>query len=289
MTERRKEGRAPESRLVEVRLSYDDASGVRQVVNAQVVETSAGGMGVETTALLPAGLMVALRSAGKYPTRARVQWSVGGRSGRFRSGLAFENVNHEHVSADAPLTEVDEDLYELLQANPKADVDTIHRIYRMQAQRFHPDNSETGDEERFKQILKAYRILSDPNQRASYDARYKFTEHNRWKLFDAPEQAQGVAAEKRKRLGTLSILYRKRVQQPEQPAMTIFEMEELLAIPREHLEFTLWYLKENGLIVRSDNNRYQITIKGVDHAEEHAASWLAGEQRLIPAPAQQRA
>jgi curved DNA-binding protein CbpA len=198
-------------------------------------------------------------------------------------------VDHSRVESSVPFEEVTDDLYEVLQVNPRADLDTIHRVYRLQAQRFHPDNGETGDEERFKQILKAYRVLSDPEQRAAYDARYRITERNRWKLFDTPEEARGVSAEKRKRLGVLSLLYKKRVLQPEQPAITMFELEELLGIPREHLEFTFWYLKENGLVSRSDNNKYQITIKGVDHAEEHAAGWLAGEQRLLPAPAQQTA
>lgn len=289
MTERRKQQRSHKTHSIEVRLSYEDAADVRQVVTAQVMETGEGGMGVQITTYLAPGLLVAIRSNGQFPSRARVQWCILVRANQFRAGLAFDNVNHARVETPAPLEEVTDDLYEILQVNPRADVDTIHRVYRLQAQRFHPDNGETGDEERFKHILKAYRVLSDPEQRAAYDARYRITERNRWRLFDTPEEARGVSSEKRKRLGVLSLLYRRRVMQPEQPAITMLELEELLGIPREHLEFTFWYLKENGLVSRSDNNKYQITIKGVDYAEEHAASWLAGEQRLLPAPAQQSA
>jgi hypothetical protein len=289
MTERRKQERAHKLQCVEVRLSYEDTADVRQVVSAQVMETSEGGMGVQTTSHLAPGLLVAIRSSGQFPSRARVQWCIQVRAGRFRAGLAFDNVNHERVAPPPVFEEISDDLYELLQVNPKADLDTIHRIYRLQAQRFHPDNGETGDEERFKQILRAYRVLSDPEQRAAYDARYRTTERNRWKLFDSPDEAKGIGAERRKRLGVLSLLYKRRVMQPDQPAISMIELEELLGIPREHLEFTFWYLKENGLVLRSDNNKYQITIKGVDHAEEHAAAWLAGEQRLLPAPAQQSA
>jgi curved DNA-binding protein len=289
MTERRKKERAHKLQCVEVRLSYEDTADVRQVVSAQVMETSEGGMGVQSNAHLAPGLLVAIRSSGQFPSRARVQWCLQVRAGQFRAGLAFDNVNHERVAPPPAFEEISDDLYELLQVNPKADLDTIHRIYRLQAQRFHPDNGETGDEERFKQILRAYRVLSDPEQRAAYDARYRTTERNRWRLFDTPEEAKGVSAERRKRLGVLSLLYKRRVMQPDQPAISMFELEELLGIPREHLEFTFWYLKENGLVLRGDNNKYQITIKGVDHAEEHAAAWLAGEQRLLPAPAQQSA
>ena len=37
------------------------------------------------------------------------------------------------------------DHYELLQVSPTAEIDTIHRVYRLLAQRFHPDNRETGN------------------------------------------------------------------------------------------------------------------------------------------------
>ncbi len=50
--------------------------------------------------------------------------------------------------------------------------------------------------------------------------------------------------------------------------MGMHEFEELLGCPREHLEFTLWYLRENGLVTKFDNGRYGITVKGVDHTEE---------------------
>ena len=43
----------------------------------------------------------------------------------------------------------------MLQVNPTAEPDTIHRIYRLLAQRFHPDNRETGDEARFRAVHEA--------------------------------------------------------------------------------------------------------------------------------------
>jgi hypothetical protein len=74
-------------------------------------------------------------------------------------------------------------------------------------------------------------------------------------------------AERRKRAGVLHILYTRRVQDPSSPALSIFDFEDLLGIPRDHLEFTLWYLRERAYIARSDNNRFQITISGVDYTE----------------------
>ena len=40
------------------------------------------------------------------------------------------------------------DHYDLLQISSQANSDTIHRVYRFLASRFHPDNPESGDAER---------------------------------------------------------------------------------------------------------------------------------------------
>ena len=40
--------------------------------------------------------------------------------------------------------------------------------------------------------------------------------------------------------------------------------------PREHLEFTLWYLGQKGYIDRSDGSKLTITASGVEYFEEHS-------------------
>ena len=55
------------------------------------------------------------------------------------------------------------DHYETMQLSPHADLDTIHRVYRILAIRCHPDNLDTGDEDTFRALTDAYRILSDPD------------------------------------------------------------------------------------------------------------------------------
>ncbi len=42
----------------------------------------------------------------------------------------------------------------------------IHRVYRLLAQRYHPDNGITGDEKSFRAITDAYKVLSEPEKRA---------------------------------------------------------------------------------------------------------------------------
>lgn len=160
------------------------------------------------------------------------------------------------------------DYYELLQVSPKAQPETIQRVYRMLAQHYHPDNSETGDAMVFKDVLEAYRVLSDPEKRAAYDVEYKLASGLKWKIFEDAGSMQGLESERRKRMGILSLLYTKRFTEPHQPTMSVFDLEEFLGCPREHLELSLWYLKESGRIVRGDNNRFAITAKGLETLEE---------------------
>ena len=170
------------------------------------------------------------------------------------------------------------DHYEALQISANAEPETVHRVYRILAQRYHPDNQETGDVEVFRSISDAYRILGEPEQRAAYDVKHREARRVTWKIFDQTNSTQGIEAERRIRKGMLSLLYRKRIGQPDQPSMTLKEFEDLLGVPKEHLEFSLWYLKEGQYVTRADNGRHTITMKGVDLAE------ITSSDRREPAP-----
>jgi len=62
------------------------------------------------------------------------------------------------------------DYYGLLGVNRDADADTLKRAYRRLARQFHPDvNKDAGAEDRFKEISRAYEVLSDPQTRSRYD------------------------------------------------------------------------------------------------------------------------
>ena len=60
-----------------------------------------------------------------------------------------------------------QDLYEVLQLSPRVHPLMITKAFRLLAALYHPDNKHTGNDEIFKQLGQAYRILSDPVQRAA--------------------------------------------------------------------------------------------------------------------------
>ena len=62
------------------------------------------------------------------------------------------------------------DYYDLLGVSKDADGDTLKRAYRRLARQYHPDiNKDPGAEDRFKEIGRAYEVLSDPQTRGRYD------------------------------------------------------------------------------------------------------------------------
>ncbi|MGF1537433.1 MAG: molecular chaperone DnaJ [Elainellaceae cyanobacterium] len=62
------------------------------------------------------------------------------------------------------------DYYDTLGISRNADKDEVKQAYRRLARKYHPDvNKESGAEERFKEINRAYEVLSQPELRARYD------------------------------------------------------------------------------------------------------------------------
>lgn len=277
--ERRQRSRQKEGAPGEIHIGVIRPNGGMQAVKARLVDASDWGVGIETSAPLEVGVEVAILGPAAMlrglngKKQARVIHCRLRDEGAYRTGCAFEGEPQTKRRQAAPAAETDiEDYYEILQISPNADSETIQRVFRMLAQRYHPDNSDTGDEKVFQRVLHAYRVLSDVEKRSSYDAQHQASRALRWKIFDQSKSAQGVEGEKRKRGGVLSLLYTKRIEEPRQPGIMLRDLEELLGCPREHLEFTLWYLKQKGHIAGPDNGRYTITAAGVDLVEEKGSS-----------------
>ena len=159
------------------------------------------------------------------------------------------------------------DYYELLQISPNAELETVHRVFRMLATRYHPDNTETGDTDKFLALNKAYETLSDQAARAEYDTYYQHRNVEPIELFELKEFSLGIDAEANRRMGILCLLYNRRRSNPEDPGLSILEFESMMSFPREHLMFTIWYLREQNYIRQDDKSDYLISSAGVDYVE----------------------
>lgn len=161
------------------------------------------------------------------------------------------------------------DFYEVLQISPNADADTIQRVFRLLAQRFHPDNAETGNADRFRALREAYSALSVPETRAQYDIHHQTLRQERWRFAATTKGANDFEIEQQMRATILEILYSRRRAEPGNPSFSPFELSQLTGQPREHLEFTIWYLNQKKFVTHDDQARLTITVDGVDFVEKN--------------------
>ncbi len=160
------------------------------------------------------------------------------------------------------------DYYDLLQVSPNAYPDVIRRVFRHLAKRYHPDVKQGGDPEMFRQILRAHKILTNPERRAAYDVRYQdYWDHKMQVFKDAGNGKTSVdSRELRERI--LTLLYIQRRTEMAHPGLGEMELARLLRVPVELLDFDLWYLRQKSLVEKMENGQLAISVAGVDHLEQ---------------------
>jgi curved DNA-binding protein len=161
------------------------------------------------------------------------------------------------------------DYYEALQVHVNADQETIERVYRLLAKRYHPDRGGGADGAAFDVLTKAYRTLSDPVKRAEYDARYQAAKACQARILARPAATQTAEEDRRIYQGILSILYLARRRDASKPGVGIVALEKMVGLSEKEMEFHIWYLKEKGWIQRLDTGGFAITVKGVEAVMEH--------------------
>ena len=280
MAERRRRARRKSTSTGEIHIAIERSGGDNIERTAKIIDLSEWGVGFESSTPMIVGSTVlvwgeAVSATQDQPRRVHVLHVRLADDDLYRAGCEYEDApKHEDTLASAPDTAA-EDLYEVLQVSSSADSETIHRIYRILAQRYHPDNPETGSATAFQAVLHAYQTLNDPEKRAAYDVVYQASKNLRWEIFEKPTDAEGVQIEKRMRAGVLAALYNLRSRTPESSGMTVRELEKLLGCPREHMEFAMWYLRKKQLVSTASNGRFEITIEGCDAAEQAHEEGLA--------------
>ena len=146
-------------------------------------DASEGGIGISVATPLTVGLTIAARgqfgeSRSERVSFVTVKWCSETMDGNFHAGLEFEDRSSEANNDPQRLlgkTHDEFDYYEILQLSPNAESDTIERVYRLLARRYHPHQPDTGNLEMFLKLYEAHRVLSDPEQRVEYDTRRRET------------------------------------------------------------------------------------------------------------------
>lgn len=176
--------------------------------------------------------------------------------------------------------------YDLLQVNRDAHATIIRYAYRFLAAMYHPDNTETGDAEKFRIITDAWRTLSDEGKRAAYDMSLGAKEQQSapqggggggqaaaggggikgFNRDNIPKVQTGVAwNEVEFRLAMLQILLSARKKRPQTGGASAKMMMDILGTEdMAEMEFNIWYLREKGLIEMGER-LFMISVKGVDY------------------------
>ncbi len=163
--------------------------------------------------------------------------------------------------------------YQILQVDSNADPTIISYAYRILAARYHPDNQEFGDAEKFKIITEAWRTLSEAPRRAAYDMQIgvqKLAASRAEQGGKPGSSGQNVPKmsmswnEVELRLGVLQVLMEARRKRPQTGGASARMLMDCLNIEMGEIEFVLWYLREKGFIQRTEAN-FMISVVGVDY------------------------
>ena len=174
------------------------------------------------------------------------------------------------------------DHYESLQLSPNADQETIERMFRFLAKRYHPDNGISGDAERFSLLVEAHNVLSDPQKRADFDAVYDDVRAVQKKIREESAVMGDLRGDDGIRHGILSTLYIDRRRHAHDSGLGSVHLEQVLECPQYQMDFHLWYLREKGWVLRTENGLFAITAAGVDEVEKKRL--VLKEDLLLPAP-----
>jgi hypothetical protein len=263
--ERRSERRVVRARYAIV---WDGADGTSMSAVATAIDVSNTGMRIDCSDAIAQGTTVFVQAKDSSFSGNTVVRHCTPFGERYRIGLEF--CDDAKNGAAAPAAD-ETDWYEVMQIGPQADAETVHRVYRIMAARFHPDNPQTGDIETFLLLTSAYDVLSNPEKRQAYDAARAKRDGGPNPIFELKDFVDGVKGELNRRLGVLSLLYNQRRMDPDHPSVSLLEMERRMAFPREFLAFTMWYLRCKNFVTMADNSDFALTAEGADYVETNTA------------------
>src|SRR5580704_15753105 len=165
-----------------------------------------------------------------------------------------------------------QDHYIVLGVETNADSETIQAAYSRLAQKFHPNNTETGDKVRFDALNQAFEVLSDPGLRASFDKVKGVDLEAENPKFTGVDFFRALDDSASLRAAILCILYDRRRIKSFRPSLSLRHLEGMLHVSQDELNFALWYIKQRGFAVNDDKSSMAITVEGMDYLEKNRPS-----------------
>ena len=167
----------------------------------------------------------------------------------------------------APLAGKFQDHYVILGVEPRANLEAIQAAYQKAVEKYHPDNLETGSEEKFDAVNQAYETLCDPQLRAEFDKLKGIDKDDGEPTFSGVPFFASLGRQHGLRTAILSVLYDRRQKKPFRPSLSMRHLDNILIATEEELNFAIWYLKQKGLVESDDKSNLQIAVSGMDYLE----------------------
>ena len=152
----------------------------------------------------------------------------------------------------APVAGKFQDHYAVLEIDYKSDAGMIQHSYTKLAQKYHRDNTETGDEEKFAAVNLAYEVLSDPALKADFDKIKGINQEGAAVIFSGVGFFGALAREASLRAAIMCVLYDRRRLRPFTPSLSMRILEGMMEASTEELSFALWYLKQRSFATDDD-------------------------------------
>ncbi len=251
-------------------ISWQDENGITHSAQVQGSDVSDSGVGLRCPLEVRTGTLLYIQAEDGDPTGYGIVRHSARKGNLWQVGLELDESSRSTRSS--PEMEDARDYYEFLQISPGAQTETVHRVYRFLASRYHPDNPETGDAEKFLLLNRAYEVLSEPMRRAQYDEFLRTRPARRHEIFESIDFLGGIEGEMNRRLAVLSLLYRKCRGNIHNPSVSLLDLEALMGFPREYLDFTIWYLRSKKYVTQDEGASIALTSLGVDYVEANYSS-----------------
>ena len=183
----------------------------------------------------------------------------------------------------SPLAGKFQDHYDVLGIDPRSDSETLQSAYAELAQKYHPNNPDTGDQDAFGSVNAACEVLSDPAQRFAFDNLKGIGEDAICPQFSGTEFFESLGSDAGLRVALLSILYERRKKKPLKPGLPMRYVEGMLNADMDELFFVLWYVKQRGWVSSDDKSNLLITVQGMDYLDSNRPSAALVLRHLKPA------